>query len=179
MSDKYAVLLIDMQEYFLRKPSKLVIASSMDREPVTLRDVLVENQAALIRQCNDYGIPVCRVEWEDSGETISPLKELIEANPQHLYSSKNNWDAFFDSPLERRLKKRGVNHIVVSGFNADVCVISTMMGGVFLDFNVSTAKDLIANTRGFGCSEEFEPSYRKLTENYFETCWELMESLKC
>ena len=49
---------------------------------------------------------------------------------------KRRFSAFFETDLDKTLRKQGIDTIVVTGITTEVCVLSTAMDGFCYDFYV-------------------------------------------
>jgi nicotinamidase-related amidase len=84
-------------------------------------------------------------------------EEMVELSPrlQRFVPPANIFDKWIYSPwlgsdLDRRLKVRGVDTLVISGGETDVCVLTTVLGAIDLGYRVIVATDAI-------CSSADEP----------------------
>ncbi|MFA6365368.1 MAG: cysteine hydrolase [Candidatus Paceibacterota bacterium] len=124
-----AVLLIDMQEYFLDEAGKKAI---------------IPYQVAIIQECQDMGIPFIVLEYEDQGDTIPELQEKIEKLPNHHWIVKSNDSAFPGTNLDDLLKEQGVEKLLLMGVNACACVRDTARDAVRKGYEIITSDMLIA-----------------------------------
>jgi nicotinamidase-related amidase len=100
------------------------------------------------------GAPVVFVQHDgDASEpTVLPgtagwrLDSRLVVNANDLVLRKTTCDAFYHTPLEEELRKRGVTTVVVTGYATEFCVDSTIRAAVSRDFQVVVAAD--AHTTG-------------------------------
>jgi nicotinamidase-related amidase len=84
--------------------------------------------------------------------------------------SKCEDNAFTNQQLDRYLKKLSIDTVLLTGINANACVLATALGALQHGYNITTSKDLIA---GFGaCSPSIIYSWFRtvgtLKNNYSE-----------
>ena len=60
---------------------------------------------------------------------------------------KRRFSAFFGTDLEKKLRKQGIDTIVVTGITTEVCVLSTAMDGFCYDFYVIVLENCSASHR--------------------------------
>jgi nicotinamidase-related amidase len=58
---------------------------------------------------------------------------------------KQSYSPFIGTPLHRRLQERGVDTLVISGTETDVCVLCTVLGTVDLGYRVVAAADAVCS----------------------------------
>ncbi|PIE51852.1 hypothetical protein CSA37_09420 [Candidatus Fermentibacteria bacterium] len=127
-----ALLILNMQDYFLSSSSPAFVPSAPDLIPVLVR-------LAEAFQCRD--LPVVYTKHVNTSENAGMMavrwKELIAAeNPLSRINSAfdTSWDAVLDKPqydafhnteLEKLLKQMEVTSLVVTGVLTDVCCATT------------------------------------------------------
>ena len=60
--------------------------------------------------------------------------------------TKNTYDAFMGTELDKLLRERGVREIVVAGVFTDGCVLSTIINGFSRGYNFTMLRDLVETT---------------------------------
>ena len=60
--------------------------------------------------------------------------------------TKNTYDAFADTDLDKLLKERGVKNIAIAGVFTDGCVLSTIINGFSRGYTFSILRDLVETT---------------------------------
>ena len=60
--------------------------------------------------------------------------------------TKNNYDAFSNPELDRYLKSKGINNLVITGVFTDGCVLATVCGAFRLGYNITIITDLVETT---------------------------------
>lgn len=117
-----ALMIIDMQKAFAEGDCKI----SMEQAVPTI------NQA--IKIFRKLGLPIIWV--QDINETEGALPgtdafELIDAldkSDADITLHKHTMNAFVDTPCTHLLNERNIDTVIISGFCADYCVISTYHG---------------------------------------------------
>lgn len=148
-----AVLMIDMQDFFLK---------NLDDES---RSVLVRNQGEVLDFCLKKNVPVFVFEYKAGGVLRGPTTKVLLEKLKRLSQRvivKDNNSAFVGTKLEELLKESKVKTILLLGINANGCVQDTAMGAIRRGYKVVTSSDLIASTsrRGLGLSKRNEAWYR-------------------
>lgn len=131
-----AVLLIDMQPFFLYFLEKW------------RKYFLIENQAAVLRLCAAYDIPVAVLEFKGGGETISCLNEIAKRARRNSTFYKCCDDGFKSPELNETLLQWSINILLLMGINAPYCVKETAASALRSGYRIATAGDLIGNMEG-------------------------------
>jgi nicotinamidase-related amidase len=71
---------------------------------------------------------------------------LLEPGNKDTIITKNTYDAFTDTALNKKLKDEGAENVLVAGVFGDGCVLATIAGGFSLGYNFVILKDLIETT---------------------------------
>jgi nicotinamidase-related amidase len=77
-------------------------------------------------------------------ELVPPLQALVP--PAHL-CDKAVYSGFANPRLASWLKSQGVDTLIVSGGETDVCVLATVMSAIDLGYHVVLATDALCSTR--------------------------------
>jgi nicotinamidase-related amidase len=77
----------------------------------------------------------------EGAEVVDDLKP----EPTDTVLPKRRFSAFFGTDLEKRLRKQGIDTIIVTGITTEVCVLSTAMDGFCYDFYVILLEDCSAS----------------------------------
>ena len=133
--DKLAVLLIDMQKYFLN-----VI-------PFFRKRKMISEQIKILQICAKYDILLVIIEMNRHGEeTVDVLKNETKKVPRVSAIRKENPSAFKNTKLNRYLKRRGIKNLILMGVYADECVKSTAMDAIKKHgFKIITSSGLITS----------------------------------
>lgn len=134
VSKKCAVILVDMQETFVK--------NLRDGEA----DRIIPKQLEVLNYCNQFDIPVVVLEmrrWE-FGETIDVLITEARKNFKFHLIGKVYDDGFESTKLHTHLKKLGIKKVFLMGINADFCVIETARGAIDRGYKIITSKEVIS-----------------------------------
>ena len=138
---KPALLIIDMQNafYFLNPKIK----ESFDAAAGTINAAL-----KLFREKN---LPVFFIQQIDEKEGLTLDKEgfkiieQIQALPSDLFVKKHRGSAFFGTKLDELLKEEGIDTLILTGFCAEYCVLSTYRSGSDLDYTPIMLRNALAS----------------------------------
>jgi len=136
-----ALLILDMQEYFLHPDSHAFISDGPRILPrlKKLQDRFLEAGRPVVhtRHLNRPGQAGMMGEWwhglireSDPLSAVSPTL----ADPRIVLFNKSRYDAFYRTRLESWLKKRGIRRLVVAGVATHLCVESTIRSAFVRDF---------------------------------------------
>ena len=129
--ERAALLVLDMQEYFLRPYSHAFIPSA---------PAIVPNLQGLITNFCEANRPVIFTRhvnadvdagmmsrwWRDIIRAGSLESEIKAFDPSRgTVIQKNQYDAFYNSPLEETLSSRGVEQVVITGVMTHLCCETT------------------------------------------------------
>jgi nicotinamidase-related amidase len=121
---KPALLVIDIQKKFLG------IKPAMTQ---SINDA-IEFINTAIELFREYDLPVISIQHvnEESGlvpgEEDFELPESLDVLPSDLHIHKTYGNSFTRTPLADELRKRDVDTVIVTGFCAEYCVLSTYKG---------------------------------------------------
>ena len=145
---KPALLVVDVQKAFFE----------IDAATTQSLDSAIEYINAAIALFREKGLPVICVQHMDKGEKLVPGEEgfdlpgKLEVLPTDLRIHKTYGNSFNKTPLEAELRKIGVDTVIITGFCAEYCVLSTYRGARDLDltpiiFRGSLASGVAENIR--------------------------------
>ena len=126
---KPALLVIDVQKEFFKFG---------DTTAQSLRDA-IEYINEAIALCREKDVPVVCVQHMDQEQKLVPgeegfeLPEELDILPSDLHIHKTYGNSFNKTQLEERLRDLGVDTVILSGFCAEFCVLSTYRGAQDLD----------------------------------------------
>ena len=138
-----ALLIIDMQRYFLDERSHAYVTSAvpiiarikrladafnrMNLPVVLTRHINTKEDAAMLgRWWSDM------ITEDDELSEISPMLNSLSST----VISKTQYDAFYKTPLEEMLRGKGVNQLVICGVLSHLCVESTIRSAFVHGFAV-------------------------------------------
>ncbi len=142
-----AVIIVDMQPYFLESIPELV------------RTQIVLAQLDVLEYCSLMDIPVAYLEFRFRGRTQSEIAEAIQKVPRKKKVIKKWDDGFKGTKLKKFLRGWRVRTLLIAGINADACVRKTAKSAKRHDFKLITAENLVADYR-IGRCEKFLKWFR-------------------
>lgn len=130
---KTALLVIDMQEYFLNPMSHAYIPASKNIiQPIKqLQDYCLKNNILIIqtKHVNTLENAGQMAKWWHAPilELNNPLAQIIPAiaHPKIKQITKSQYDAFYNSKLEASLKKHNIEQIIITGVMTHLCCETT------------------------------------------------------
>ena len=138
---KPALLVIDVQRQFF---------GFSPATAQSLRDAIeyINAAIALFREKN---LPVVCIQHLEEAEKLVPGEDgfdlpdelAILASDLHIHKTYGN--SFNKTPLEAELRKLGVDTVIISGFCAEYCVLSTYRGAQDLDLTPIVLRGSIAS----------------------------------
>jgi isochorismate hydrolase len=146
-----ALLIIDMQRYFLDEESHAFLPSAPAIVPglKLLRDGFQRRQSPVIftrHANNERNAFMLGKWWSDLIPEGDELSEIIPELPpgDSIVIGKTQYDAFYQTELEEILKKRGVTQVVITGVMAHLCCETTARSAFVRGFEVIVAIDGMA-----------------------------------
>jgi bifunctional isochorismate lyase/aryl carrier protein len=146
-----ALLVLDMQNYFLQEKSHAYVPSAPSIIPKVseLQRVFLGKELPVIqtRHINNVGNAGCMVRWWRELITVDNSLSLITtqlARPDAAVLVKTQYDAFFNTSLEEDLKKRNVTRVVITGVMAHLCCETTARSAFMRGFEVFFVVDAVA-----------------------------------
>ena len=109
-------------------------------------------------------------EFIDPGllELVAPLRSFA---PPAVVVDKTRYSAFLQSPLQATLASRGVDTLIISGAETDVCVLATILDAVDLGYRVVVASDAVCSS-----SDECHDALMTLYHNRFSEQIEIADT---
>jgi nicotinamidase-related amidase len=135
---KIALLVIDVQKAYFNSDT----TKSLDNA--------IEYINAAIELFRAKGLPVISIQHRDDENNHVPgvegfdLPESLKILSSDLHIHKTYGNAFNKTTLGEELKKMGVDTVLVTGFRAEGCVLSTYRGAMDLDLTPILLRDAIA-----------------------------------
>ena len=137
---KPALMIIDMQKEFYVGQTK----EQMDRAAEYINYILPKFE--------EKNLPVIWVQDVDEGDGVVPGTEGFEfidslkPKTESIRIHKTYGNSFNKTDVDKILKEAGVDTVVMTGFCAEFCVLSTYRGAKDLDYFPVILKDGIAST---------------------------------
>ena len=139
---KPALLVIDVQKAFF----------GIDPATTQSLDGAIEYINAAITLFRERGLPVICVQHMHKEEKLVPgedgfdLPDKLNILPSDLHIHKTYSNSFNKTPLEEELRKLGVDTVIITGFCAEYCVLSTCRGAEDLDLTPIILRGSIASS---------------------------------
>lgn len=125
---KPVLLVIDVQKEFFTNPTT---SQSLN--------AAIENINAVIELFREKHLPIVCIQHMDKMEGLVPGKDGFEL-PQNLnilssdlHIHKTYRNSFNKTPLAEKLRELSVDTVIITGFSAECCVLSTYRGAEDLD----------------------------------------------
>ncbi len=165
-----ALVLIDLQNSVV----------SVQTKPHSVEDVL-KNVNGLIAAFRKKQLPIVLVNVKPSGAWMQSRKEAkmppfptdenayqvtdkINANKNDIYITKHTWNAFFETELHNELKKKSITNIVLGGISTSIGVEGTARAASELGYNITLAKDAMADRNESAYNHSIEIIFPRLGE---------------
>jgi nicotinamidase-related amidase len=143
MADRAALVIIDVQIG--------ILAPAPGERGTVLRRALddtVSRIAALLGRARRRDVPVFHVQHDgpaghrlEKGTDGWRLRAELVPTAGEALVNKTACDAFFETPLEGRLREGGIDHLMIAGCMTQYCIDTTVRRAVSLGFDVSLAAD--------------------------------------
>jgi isochorismate hydrolase len=151
LPDQSALLVLDMQDYFLAPEAHAFIPSA---------PAIIPNLQKLITAFEKHNQPVIFTRhlntpenggamsrwWRDLIRTENPLSEINAAlkTGGHVIIQKTQYDAFHQTALEETLHNLNISHVVISGVMTHLCCETTARSAFVRGFDVFFMMDATA-----------------------------------
>jgi len=138
---KPALLVIDVQKEFFKFGATTA---------QSLHDA-IEYINEAIALCREKDVPIVCIQHMDQEQKLVPgeegfeLPEELDILPSDLRIHKTYGNSFNKTPLEERLRDLGVDTVIISGFCAEYCVLSTYRGAQDLDLTPIVLRGSLAS----------------------------------
>ena len=104
--------------------------------------------AALIAKARAARVPVFYVQHDEgpgsdlhAGKPGFPFHDKVAPAPGDDVTVKHHSSAFHDTDLDAKLRRAGVDHLVVTGMQSEYCVDSAVRGAVERNYKVTLVAD--------------------------------------
>jgi len=143
--ERSALLVIDMQRYFFEKSSHAFI------EPAP---PILPNVRGILEAYRELGFPVIFTrhayakgedpgimktwwsELEEDGDPLASIVGELKPKPGEPVITKGRYSAFVNTDLEKRLRRLGVERLLITGVMTHLCCESTARDAFMRDFEV-------------------------------------------
>jgi nicotinamidase-related amidase len=182
---KTALLVLDMQNDFVEESALLQVK--------TIRNGLVAYKE-FIGNCREKGMsifytrhtyfpgntsvearlfPVLMQDGLRKGTRGWDIAQEIYPKENDVIINKTRFDAFYQTNLEKILREKEIENIIISGTMTQVCCESTARSAMYRDFNVLFLSDLT-----FSSKPEMHINTLKVIDRYFGQTMDSEEALK-
>jgi len=146
-----ALIIIDMQKYFLDKKSHADIPSAHPTVPriKELQEVFLDKKMPVIQTRhinNDQNAGIMDKWWADLITEDSPFADIIDElrNENAIIVAKSQYDAFYKTELEKILKTKGIRQIVITGVATHLCCETTARSAFVRGFETFVVVDCVS-----------------------------------
>ena len=146
---KYAILLIDMQNEFIKRIKE------------DEKENQIKAQIEVLKYCAQKDIPVVALEYKNCDNTINKLIYHINKVPRKKYLTKSYNNGFKKTNLNEQLEEWNITHVCLMGINASACVKQTAQGALNYKLSILTANQLISNEPGDEKNNKSIPWFKK------------------
>jgi isochorismate hydrolase len=149
---KAALLVLDMQRYFLEETSHAFVPSAPAIIPriQSLQTGFIAQRLPIIHTRHINTFPnsgLMKTWWKELILETNPFSEIIdEIRDQHaVVFIKTQYDAFYNTGLEQWLLERQVSQVIISGVMAHLCCETTARSAFMRGFQVFFTADAVAS----------------------------------
>ncbi|HLW48807.1 MAG TPA: isochorismatase family cysteine hydrolase [bacterium] len=150
-----ALVIVDMQNDFVDAAGSLCVAGAAETVPpiVRLRD-LARARRMLVVYTQDWHAeddPEFAI-WGRhavAGTWGADIVPALAPGPRDLVMRKLRYDAFYDTPLEHELRRRGIDTLIITGTVSNICVLHTAGSAVLRWFRVIVPVDAVSALTAF------------------------------
>jgi nicotinamidase-related amidase len=132
-----ALLIVDVQQGMFELPS-----------PLCRGEEVVQRIAGLLGRARAEGVPVVHIQHDGGpghvlakGSAGWPHHPLVAPRDGELVVEKRHSSAFHDTELHERLGQAGIDRLVVTGMQTEMCVDSACRGAASLGYRVVLVAD--------------------------------------
>ncbi|HEY7563417.1 MAG TPA: isochorismatase family cysteine hydrolase [Acidimicrobiia bacterium] len=147
-----AVLVIDMLNDFLEPDGAMPLLEGRRLyDPIRRLLKTARGQGVPVVWLCDEHLPTDR-EFEKrtvhclQGSWGAEIVRDLEPDPQDLRIPKTRYSGFFQTDLDERLRRLGVEHVILTGVVTNICVRSTAHDAFFRDYLVTVPVECVAAT---------------------------------
>ncbi len=136
-----ALLVIDVQKAFF------------EISPTTTASLngAIEYINAAIALFREKELPIIAIQHTDEGDNLVPgaagfdMPDTLRVLPTDLHITKTYGNAFNKTPLLEHLRALGVDTVIITGFCAEYCVLSTCRGAEDVDLKAIILRGSLAS----------------------------------
>lgn len=167
-AEKTALLIVDMQNDFVKEGGKLVVPTAKDTIPIIRKLLELARQNGMtVAYTQDTHLPN-DPEFPIWGEHVLigtwgwQIIDELKPEPYDLVVQKRRYDGFFGTSLEYDLHDKGIQNLIITGTVANICVLHTAGSAALRGFKVIIPKDAISALTEF----DMEAALRQITFLY-------------
>lgn len=146
-----ALMIIDMQNDFVRSCGKLYVGSLAERSIPAILSLLrkARKKSVLVVYTQDWhskGDPEFRI-WSEhclAGSEGAEIVEELTPSEGDIRIRKTTYDPWFKTNLEEILVNRRVRSLVITGTVSNICVLHTAAGATIRGWNIVLPVDCIS-----------------------------------
>jgi bifunctional isochorismate lyase/aryl carrier protein len=149
--EKAALLIIDMQDFFLSEKSHAYVPSMKAIVPKlkNLQDCFLQNNLTVIQTKHSNTVENAGQMMSWWGAILTPNDPMVRIIPELADSRipiipKSQYDAFCGTDLEQKLRDDGIEQVIIGGVMTHLCCESTARAAFFKDFDVFFIIDGVA-----------------------------------
>ncbi len=150
-----AVIIVDMQNDFVRKEGKLYVPEA-EKTIGPISDLIkkARNSSAAVIYTQDWHMkddPEFKIWGEHAlaGTWGAEIVDELKPEKDYFLIKKYRYDAFFETPLDYILRVKNIKNVVISGTVANICVLHTAGSAALRWYNVIMIKDGISALDNF------------------------------
>ncbi|AWR96399.1 isochorismatase family protein [Acidianus sulfidivorans JP7] len=150
-----AVIIVDMQNDFVRKNGKLYVPRAEETiKPISNLINKARNSSALVIYTQDWHMkddPEFKIWGEHAlaGTWGAEIVDELTPDKNDFIIKKYRYDAFFETPLDYILRVKNIKNVVLTGTVANICVLHTAGSAALRWYNVIMVKDGISAITDF------------------------------
>ncbi|MBP3972351.1 cysteine hydrolase [Bacillus sp. WL1] len=150
---KYAVLTNDLQYDLVNKnEDRIAAVEAFTPKMVSFLNTMRENDVSIIH------LQLINLEDDPKAERYGDFLPVTKGSkgaeilPEFLHETdiimeKNKDSGFFETNLDETLKKLGVDTIIITGMQTQICVQTTAADGFFRGYNVIVPEDAVVSAK--------------------------------
>ena len=109
---------------------------------------IADNRSEFGQMCvrTEFGPQTTIEEAYAPGSPALAYSEVIAPPPDAYRVRKQMYDGFFETPLDSLLRNLAVRNVVCVGFSAEICLLCTMIGGMYRNYRMVLLRDCTLGT---------------------------------
>ncbi|BCU70455.1 cysteine hydrolase family protein [Stygiolobus caldivivus] len=152
---KTALVIVDMQNDFVRREGKLYVPKAEETIPAIKKLIQKARESSTyIIYTQDWHMkddPEFKIWGEHAlaGTWGAEIVDELRPEKDDFIIKKYRYDAFFETPLDYILRVKGIKNVIMTGTVANICVLHTAGSAALRWYNVVVAKDGISALTDF------------------------------